>query len=98
MALVGTLIAVLAALVIAGRDGGAAVTLRRFAFRTLVLGTIPAYIVMRVAAQLILAKEEDLSDDIDDQTWVGVGFIVAEPGLLLLIAACIVAWLASRKA
>jgi hypothetical protein len=56
--------------------------LRSVTSRTFLLGVIPAWILMRVAAQWVLGKEPD---PVEDEGWVDVGFIVSEPGALLLI-------------
>jgi hypothetical protein len=67
----------------------------RFAFRTLLIGAIPAYIVMRVGAEWI-ADKENLADS--DASWIGIGYGVADGGLLLLLVMAILAGLASRRA
>jgi len=63
-------------------------------FKTLLVGVLPAWLVTRVAAQWILDKE-DFGDN--DPGWVGAGFVVTEPGLLLLLLATLFAWLARRR-
>ena len=45
---------------------------------------IPAWIVMRVGAEWIYAKEFG-SSNANDPTWVGIGFAVADAGLLVLL-------------
>lgn len=67
----------------------------RFGFLTLLRASIPAYIIMRVGAQLIASKEkvEDSND-----TWIGIGFMVSDVGVLLLIIATICAFIATRRA
>jgi hypothetical protein len=67
--------------------------LSRLAFRTLIFVVVPAFIVMRVGAQLIADKE------FPDKTpgWVAVGFVVSEPGLILLIALGVLAWVSARR-
>ena len=95
MLMVGALVASAAALVLATRGGPAERgVLARFGFRALLLGAIPAYIVMRVGAQWIASKEgvED-----SDAAWITIGYITSEPGLLLMIAATVVAGLAVRR-
>jgi hypothetical protein len=57
--------------------------LRRVTSRTFLLGVIPAWILMRVGAQWIVGKE--FPGDAKTPGWVDVGFIVSEPGALLLI-------------
>ena len=74
MLLVGTLVLALTALFMAWRDGSEASA--RLAFRSLLVGVIPAWIVMRVSAQFVLDKE-GLEDA--ELAWVNIGFISAEP-------------------
>ena len=54
----------------------------RLAFRTLLIGALPSYIVMRGAAEWV-ASEENVDED---AAWIGIGYIVTDMGLLLLIA------------
>jgi hypothetical protein len=65
--------------------------LRRATFRALLTG-IPAYILLRVFAQVILDKE--------DPGWVGMGFLATDVGLLLFLVAlgCCFWWMRSGKA
>jgi hypothetical protein len=60
-----------------------AVVLRRTAFWSLLLVGIPAYAAMRGGAQWIYSKEGYSGDA--DPTWVGIGFIIADAGLLVLL-------------
>jgi hypothetical protein len=71
--------------------------LRRATFWALVSG-IPAFIVMRVFAQVIYSDEQDAFGG-QDPTWIGVGYGVTEPGLLVLLAAigCAYWWKRSGK-
>lgn len=70
-------------------------TLARIAFRTLLLGVIPAWILMRVSAGWIESREGfgDASPG-----WLQIGSIVAEPGLLLLLIATLLSGLGLRRA
>ena len=83
MTLVGAILAVLVLAVAAWRhpEVGA---LRRAAFRTLLIVAIPAWIVMRVGAEWIYSNEFG-SLGADNPTWVGIGFVVADAGLLVLL-------------
>jgi hypothetical protein len=93
MLLVGALVVVAATMAAAlRRDDGVAV-LTGLAFRTLLIGVIPSYILMRVGAEWI-ASEENVPDDVD---WIGIGYIVADGGLLLTLIALVLAWRASRR-
>jgi hypothetical protein len=68
----------------------------RLAFRTLLFAGIPSWLAMRVTAQWIYSKEN--LDNLDPEpAWVGIGFITSESTLLLMIAATICAWRATRR-
>lgn len=67
----------------------------RLAFRTLLIGAIPAYLVMRVGAEWVASKES-LEDA--DFAWINIGYSVADGGLLVLIVMTVLAGLASRRA
>ncbi len=69
--------------------------LRRLAFRVGVFVLVPAFIVMRVGAQLIADKE--YPGKAKTPGWLDVGFIVTEPGAVLVIVTLILAWLSARK-
>jgi hypothetical protein len=83
MTLVGAMLAVLVLTIAAWRRPEVA-ALRRAAFRTLLIVAIPAWIVMRVGAEWIYSKEFGSSSG-NDPTWIGIGFIVADAGLLVLL-------------
>jgi hypothetical protein len=95
MATVGALTLCLVSLVGAWRTGSQALT--RLGFRALLWGAVPAFIVMRVAAQIVLNKEGLDSDQVD-LTWINIGFTVTDVGVLLLIISTILGWLAVRRA
>jgi hypothetical protein len=67
----------------------------RFAFRTILIGAIPAYLVMRVGAEWI-ADKENLTDS--EAAWIGIGYGTADGGLLVLIITTVLAGLAARRA
>jgi hypothetical protein len=94
MLLVGTLVLAASALVLARRDGSAA--LLRLSYRSLLLGALPSWIAMRVGAEWIADKEGLTGDDVP--AWVDLGYSVAEPGLLLLLLSTLFAGLAVRRA
>jgi hypothetical protein len=93
MLLVGALVVVVAAMAGALRGGDGVEVLARLTFRTLLVGVVPAYILMRAGAEWI-ASEEDVPGDVD---WVGIGYAVADGGLLLTIIAVVLAWRAARR-
>ena len=72
-------------------------TALRGAFRALLYGAVPGYIVMRLGAQWIYSKEH-LDDLPTDPDWVGIGFAVADMGLLFLILATSISGVVSRRA
>jgi hypothetical protein len=94
MALVGSLALVVLSLASARGENSAAGL--RLAYRALLLGAVPSWIVMRVGAQWIASKEG--FDEGEVPTWVDIGFITSEPTLLLLIAATTCAGVAARRA
>jgi hypothetical protein len=67
----------------------------RLAFKSLLYVALPAWIIMRVGAGWIYEKE--FGDTETDPTWVGIGFIAAEPGALLLLIAIVLGGLSARK-
>jgi hypothetical protein len=92
MLLVAALVVVAAAMGAAVRRGDGALELTRLAYRTLLVGVLPAYVLMRIGAEWIVSKE-----GVDDASWVGVGSSTADGGLLLVIIAAVLAWRATRR-
>jgi hypothetical protein len=69
--------------------------MRRMAFRSLLLVGLPAYIVMRIGAEWLYTKG---FDDLDDEpAWLGIGYAVADIGLLIFVIALVLAGVASWK-
>jgi hypothetical protein len=69
----------------------------RLGFRSLLIGAIPAWIVMRLSAQWIASEENLLEEDVDVPAWVDIGFITSEASLLVLIAGTVCAGIAARR-
>jgi hypothetical protein len=92
MVLVGATFAAATALVAGWRRDAAPYT--RFAFWTLLVVGVPAFVTMRAGAQWIYNKE-GFSGNID-VTWLSIGFTVADLGvpvfLLTLIVTGVGAW------
>jgi hypothetical protein len=87
MTLVGALALVVVAL--AGRD-------LRLGYRSLLLGVVPGWIVMRGAAEWIAEKEK--VNDLDPvPSWVDIGYSVSDPMLLFIIISTVCAGLAVRR-
>lgn len=98
MALVGLLLAAALALLMSARadspDGAAALT--RFGLWTLVAGAVPAWVVMRVGAQWTYVRAG--WDDVpEDPAWLGVGFLTADLGGLLLLVGAVLAVVGLRR-
>lgn len=58
---------------------------------------LPAFLVMRVAAEWVLSSEKKDIPGLGDKGWVGVGFFVADFGAVLLLIVGIATYLASRR-
>ena len=95
MALVGSLFAVALATVLGRRSPGGAPGLARFGLKTLLLGALPAYVVMRVGAQWTEA-EQDYPDDYE-ASWIDIGYIVSDAGALLLLISVVLAAIGLRR-
>jgi hypothetical protein len=94
MVLVGGMVfAITAELVAAG--SATPERFRKIAFRTFLLVALPAYIVMRAGAEWIHSKE--FPSGVDDPTWVGIGFITADAGAIVLLVTLILSGVASAK-
>jgi hypothetical protein len=94
-ATVGALILATTYLVPAWRSG--ALESLRLGYKALLVGALPAYLVMRVGAEWIYSKE-GLDDLPEDPDWVGIGYGVSDIGLLLLVIATVVAGVGVRRA
>ena len=92
MLLVGALVVVLAVTAGALRRGEDAAVLMRQAFRALLLGVLPAWLVMRVGSQWVESEEA-----VGDSSWIGIGYGTSEGGLLLILIATGLAWRATRR-
>jgi hypothetical protein len=93
MLMVGALILAAACLLLAGRDGTA--SLARLGYRALLLGVLPAWVLMRAGGEWIASKE-DLTDS--SASWVRMGFTMADSGLVAILIATVLAGLAVRRA
>ena len=91
MLLVAALVVVAAAMGATVRRHDGALELTRVAYRALLLGVLPAYVVMRAGAEWIVSKE-----GVGEASW-GVGYTTADGGLLLVIIAAVLAWRATRR-
>jgi hypothetical protein len=95
MLLVGSLAFVGIAILLGWRRSERAAELTRLALRAIPYGVLPAYVVMRVGAQWTEA-EQDYPDDFDP-AWIGIGYITADVGALLLLVSLVLAGIGLRK-
>ena len=95
MLLVGTLFAVALATVLAWKRPDDAAGLTRFSLRTLLMGVLPAYILMRIGAQWTESREH-FPDDFEP-AWLGIGYITADAGGLLILVSIILGAVGLRK-
>jgi len=91
MVLVGGLLVTTTSALVARGDG----RLLRIGYMTLVTVCLPAFVVMRLAAQWIASKEQ--LDGSDAPTWVGIGFMTADAGFVLLLIALILGGIGVRR-
>lgn len=93
MVLVGGLVTTVGAALVGWRDDLAAL---RLSALTLFAVTTPGWLVMRVGAQWVYSKEH--LDDVDPEpAWVGIGYLTADLGFPLLIAALVLAAIGVRR-
>jgi NADH:ubiquinone oxidoreductase subunit 6 (subunit J) len=83
------LVGAVAATVIASGRG---TLLRGVAFRTTIFLVLPSWLLMRIAGQWIDSRESVP----DDPAWLGIGYIVGDAGLLVLLVTAGLAWWAYR--
>lgn len=93
--LVGMLLAVATAIVLGWTREADAVGLTRFGLRALLMGVFPAYLLMRIGAQWTEAAE-DFPDDFDP-TWLGIGYITADLGAVLILLSMILSGIGLRR-
>jgi uncharacterized membrane protein len=91
MLLVGSLVLGAVAMLLAWRNGEAALV--RLGYRALLFLALPSYILMRAGAEWINSKE----DIPGDPTWLGLGYPIADGGAVLLLIAIIFTALAIRR-
>jgi uncharacterized membrane protein YhaH (DUF805 family) len=95
MILVGGLVTSASALLYARSD---ARTLR-LGYWALLAVSLPGWILMRIGAQWIYSEQgwDDLPDEADEPTWLGIGYIVADLGGLILLVTLITGGIGVRR-
>ena len=94
MLLVGALTLATVTLIVAWRNGSAALT--RLGMMSVFYGVLPGWIVMRGGAQWIAHKEGLDNDDVD-LTWLNIGFNTSDLGFVLLIVLLVIGGISVRK-
>jgi len=87
------LVGATAAVALAATRSRESLLLRRLAFWTLATVALPAWVLMRVTGQWTESRE----DIPGDPGWLGVGYIVGDAGLIVLLAATFAGWWSTRK-
>ncbi len=97
MLLVGTLLVSATVLLVAWRrtDVGAVAALTRLGLRTILVGVLPSYVLMRVGAQWTEAAWD--YPEGYDPGWLGMGYVIADLGALLLLVAIVLAIIGLRR-
>ena len=93
MLMVGALVLAGSALLVAWRDGSAAML--RLGYRSLLLGAVPSWFLMRAGAEWIASKEHLENSN---ASWIGIGFSTADGGAFFIIVATVLAGFAVRRA
>jgi hypothetical protein len=95
MLLVGTLLAVTLVTVLGWRSPESAPGLSRYALKTLVLGVLPAYLLMRIGAEWT-ESEQNYPDDVEP-AWLDVGNVTADVGALLILVSLVLSAVGLRR-
>jgi hypothetical protein len=97
MILFGGLVTAAGAGLLGWRDASSA--LRRFSVLTLFAVALPGWIVMRVGAEWAYSKEGwDKVPDKLQPTWLGIGYVTADIGGLLLLIGLVLGGIGIRRA
>ena len=97
MILMGGLVTAAGAGIVGWRDSAAG--LRRLSALTLFAVALPGWIIMRVGAEWVYSKEGwDKVPDKLQPTWLGIGYITADAGGIILLLALILGGIGIRRA
>jgi phosphoglycerol transferase MdoB-like AlkP superfamily enzyme len=91
--LVGGLVAAVTALLLGWRRDSSFYS--RFGFRVLLFVALPAWFLMRIGAEWIYSKEGFTGED--EPGWLGIGYITADLGGILLLLSIILTGLGVRQ-
>jgi hypothetical protein len=93
MILVGGLLAGASSLALARGD----VKFLRLGYRSLLAVALPGWLLMRIAAEWIASREGWTAEGVPTPTWLGIGFILADAGGLILLVSLIVGGVGVRR-
>ena len=93
MILVGGLLAGASSLALARGD----VKFLRLGYRSLLAVALPGWLLMRIGAEWIAAKEGWTAKGVPTPTWLNIGFILADAGGLILLVSLIVGGIGVRR-
>jgi hypothetical protein len=64
----------------------------RLGYWSLVAVSLPGWVVMRIGAQWIYSEEDwgELPEGVDEPAWLGIGFVTADLGGLILLVSLVV--------
>lgn len=98
MVLVGMLFVAALALLLAWRrsNAGDALALTRFGFWSILAGALPSYVLMRIGAEW--TASEEFGDSDPDLAWLGIGYITADIGALILLISIVLSVIGLRRA
>jgi hypothetical protein len=77
------------------REPGELLAYSRGGFWALLTVALPGWVLMRVAAEWIRSKEGWTGDN--DPTWLGIGYLVADIGFVVLLITILLAGLGVRR-
>jgi len=69
----------------------------RLGYRALLVVALPGWILMRVGAQWIASREGWTKHGVPTPTWLGIGFILADLGGVILLSSLIVGGVGVRR-
>jgi hypothetical protein len=93
MILVGGLLAGASSLALARGD----VRFLRLGYRSLLAVALPGWFLMRIGAEWIASREGWTAKGVPTPTWLGIGFILADAGGLILLVSLIVGGVGVRR-
>jgi hypothetical protein len=69
----------------------------RLGYWSLLAVSLPGWILMRAGGQWIASREGWTQKGVDDPTWLGIGFVLADLGGLILLVSLIVGGIGVRR-